>query len=159
MPTLHYQRVLTGIVLFSLVACGNATPAGTSPAAPNTTTADIASSTTLTPESSADSDQRFPDILAAKLKSTGSDTFDLDVTVASPYDTVERYADGWRVLDPDQQMLGEHMLTHDHATEQPFTRTQAGLKIPATVTNITIEGRDKSNGYGGKTVTIPVPRP
>ncbi|GAC1553555.1 MAG: hypothetical protein NVS2B7_29540 [Herpetosiphon sp.] len=97
--------------------------------------------------------------MAAKLTRTGATNFDLSVTVASPYDTPERYADGWRVLGPDRQMLGENTVTHDHASEQPFTRTQGGLVIPAGIQSITVEGRDKSNGYGGKTVTIPVPQP
>lgn len=43
------------------------------------------------------------------------------------------------------------------ADEQPFTRTD-DLQIPASVDEITVEARDLANGYGGKTVTIPVPQ-
>lgn len=53
-------------------------------------------------------------------------------------------------------MLGEHTLTHDHADEQPVTRTQTGLQIPDGVAVITVEGRDAQNGYGGATVEVEV---
>ncbi len=99
--------------------------------------------------------QEYPDILEAELESSG-DAWNVDVTVSSPYDSPERYADGWRVLGQDGDVLGEHELMHDHASEQPFTRTQSGLEIPDGVEEVTVEGRDLENGYGGETVTIPV---
>lgn len=77
--------------------------------------------------------------------------------MSSPYDTPERYADGWRVLAPDGSELGTHTLLHDHAGEQPFTRTQSGVEIPTDVTEVTIEGRDQEYGFGGETVTVTVP--
>ncbi len=80
------------------------------------------------------------------------------VTLSSPYDTPERYADGWRVLAPDGATLGEHQLDHDHASEHPFTRTQTGLRIPVDVDEVIVERRDQANGYGGGTVTVEVPR-
>jgi len=78
------------------------------------------------------------------------------VTISSPYDTPQQYADGWRVLALDDAVLGEHTLLHDHANEQPFTRTQRGVIIPSDVLSVTIEGRDLVNGYGGSTVTVSV---
>lgn len=96
-------------------------------------------------------------MLEAVLTRTSADKFSVEVTISSPYDTPERYADGWRVLDESGKVLGEHELTHDHASEQPFTRTQNDLRIPAGVTKVTVEGRDQRNGYGGKTVTALVP--
>ncbi len=44
------------------------------------------------------------------------------------------------------------------ATEQPFTRTQSGVAIPDGVDEVVVEGRDLCNGYGGGTLTVPVPR-
>ncbi len=98
----------------------------------------------------------FPDILAAQLTRNADGSFDLAVTISSPYDTPQRYADGWRVLAPDGAVLGEHTLLHDHANEQPFTRTQPNVIIPSDVLTVTIEGRDLVNGYGGGTVTVSV---
>jgi uncharacterized lipoprotein YbaY len=101
---------------------------------------------------------RFPDIEQVELTPAGEGAFDVFVTVSSPYDTPEQYADGWRVLAPDGTVLGEHQLLHDHAGEQPFTRVQSGVVIPADVEEVTVEGRDLVNGYGGGTRTVPVPR-
>lgn len=101
---------------------------------------------------------RFPDVIAVELRPAGDEVFDVAVTMSSPYDSPERYADGWRVLDQQGDVLGTHTLLHDHANEQPFTRTQRGLHVPAGVTQVTVEGRDSANGFGGATVTVDVPR-
>lgn len=85
-------------------------------------------------------------------------SWSLDVTLSSQYDSPERYADGWRVLDADGKVLGEHTLGHDHADEQPVTRTQTGLEIPDGVDVITVEGKDTENGFGGATLKVQVPR-
>ena len=100
-------------------------------------------------------DGRFPDVLdvVAELDSS-SGTWAFDVTISSPYDSAERYADGWRVLGPDGTVYGVHTLTHDHAAEQPFTRRQSGVAIPDGVDTVTIEGRDRMNGFGGRSLTI-----
>lgn len=102
--------------------------------------------------------ERHPDVIAVELRPAGDGVFDVAVTLSSPYDTPERYADGWRVLDPQGRVLGVHELLHDHAAEQPFTRTQRGLEIPPHVAQVTVEGRDSVNGFGGATVTADVPR-
>ena len=100
----------------------------------------------------------YPDVLAATLSAQGGDVYALEVTMSSQYDTADRYADGWRVLDADGTEIGTMQLTHDHANEQPFTRTQSGLQVPEGVEEITVEGHDQDNGYGGATVTLSVPR-
>ncbi len=92
----------------------------------------------------------------AEVERTG-ETFSFSVTVSSPYDTPERYADGWRVIGPDGTVYGVHRLAHDHAKEQPFTRTQRGVEIPEGVNEVTVEGRDSEHGYGGNTVTVRLP--
>jgi len=102
-----------------------------------------------------DGSQQYPDVEDVEVEKVDDNTADLSVTVSSPYDTPERYADGWRVLDQDDEVLGEHTLMHDHADEQPFTRTQTGLTIPDGTQELTVEGRDLKNGYGGETVTVP----
>jgi hypothetical protein len=138
----------------ALVGCGSnedAAPDG-APSAAEQATAD----TTLA-DSTGQAAQRFPDILSAELVPGSDGSFDVAVTVSSPYDTPERYADGWRVLAPDGSVLGAHTLLHDHAGEQPFTRTQRGLVVPADVEEVTIEGRDLVHGYGGGTVVVGVP--
>lgn len=120
-----------------------------------TTAPDLTDTADTATGDSAD-DQQYPDIEAAELTSEGDDTFTLAVTVSSPYDSPERYADGWRVLTEDGTVLGEMTLGHDHASEQPFTRTQSGLEIPEGVDVIIVEGRDTDHGYGGGTLSVDV---
>lgn len=101
-----------------------------------------------------DSD-RYPAVLDVEATFDGdSMTWTFAVTMSSPYDTPERYADGWRVVGPDGTVYGVHTLAHDHAAEQPFTRHQSRVAIPDDVTEVTIEGRDLANGFGGPTKTI-----
>lgn len=111
---------------------------------------------TLRPASSEATEQQYPDVLEAALTRDG-DEFMISVTISSPYDTPERYADGWRVMTPDGDVLAEHELAHDHASEQPFTRTRGPFTIPDGVTDVVVEGRDQANGYGGAPVTVAVP--
>ena len=106
-----------------------------------------------------DTGQKFPDVLSAKVTASrgATDLFDFDVTMSSPYDTAERYADAFRVLRPDGRALGERILLHDHADEQPFTRDLHGVRIPPDVRTVVIQGRDKANGWGGKAIEIALP--
>ena len=100
-------------------------------------------------------EQPYPDIVDVVVIPEG-DTFRFDVTVSSPYDTPERYADAWRIVAPDGTELGVRELTHDHAAEQPFTRSLTGVEIPPDVTTVTVEGRDLVNGWGGDTLTVTI---
>ncbi|MGI8633634.1 MAG: hypothetical protein ACR2NA_13975 [Solirubrobacterales bacterium] len=102
-------------------------------------------------------DDRFPTLVEAEATEADEGRYDFDVTISSPYDSPERYADGWRVLDPDGEELGAHELAHDHADEQPFTRTQRGVEIPDDLQFVQIEGHDLENGYGGDRLDVELP--
>ena len=101
--------------------------------------------------------QKYPDVLTAKVQSSGPETFDFDVTVSSPYDTPQRYADAIRVMGQEGTVYGERKLMHDHADEQPFTRDVYGVKIPKGVRVVVVQGRDQQFGYGGKTIEVTLP--
>jgi len=103
------------------------------------------------------SDQMFPDVVDVAVTRSDDGSYTFDVTMSSPYDTPERYADGWRVMNEDGTVYGEMTLGHDHASEQPFTRTQTGVQIPEDVTTVVVEGRDQANGYGGQTKSVDLP--
>lgn len=178
-PTL----VVLVVACLLLVGCGSdatdepagaAEPAATStPAGTDSTTSDAPDSSdapvteetvaeapepgTATAVGTADENSAFPDIIAARATREDAGTWRFDVTVSSPYDTPERYADAWRVLDPSGTELGIRILTHDHASEQPFTRSQGGISIPDDVAMVTIEGRDLANGWGGGTLDVTLP--
>jgi len=101
--------------------------------------------------------QKYPDVLAAKARARGGDTFDFDVTVSSPYDTPRRYADGFRVSGRDGKVFGERKLWHDHAGEQPFTRDLYGVRIPRGIRVVVIQARDQRYGYGGRSIEVALP--
>ncbi len=102
-------------------------------------------------------EQRFPDVVAAKITPLGGDRFDFDVTISSPYDTPKRYADGFRVVGPKGEVYGERKLLHDHADEQPFTRDLHGITIPSGIQLVIVEARDLSYGYGGRRLEVALP--
>jgi hypothetical protein len=103
------------------------------------------------------SEQKHPDVVDVKVQARGNNRFDFDVTLSSPYDTPQRYADAFKVLDAQGKQLGERVLLHDHQTEQPFTRDLHGVVIPPGVKVVTMQGRDQKYGYGGKTMQVTLP--
>lgn len=135
------MRHAVSLALFAVLVGGCSTaPAATPAAAPASDAAAV-------------SDQRFPDIVDVEVTGTAP-TFSFAVTVSSPYDTPERYADAFRVRGEDGTEYGVTELTHDHAGEQPSTRALSGVTLPAGVTSVVVEGRDQANGWGGGTRTV-----
>jgi len=101
--------------------------------------------------------QKYPDVISVKVNARGSDIFNFDVTVSSPYDTPRRYADAIRAMDRDGNVFGVRILVHDHADEQPFERDLYFVKIPAGLRSVLIQARDQKYGYGGSTVEVALP--
>lgn len=89
-----------------------------------------------------------PDVVSAVATQEPGGTWSFSVTISSPYDSPERFADAWRLLDPEGVQLAERVLAHDHADEQPFTRSLSNVTIPAEVDVVTVEARDSRDGYG-----------
>lgn len=98
-------------------------------------------------------------VVDATLTPSGDGTWRIDVTVAHADEGWDHYADAWEVLAPDGTVLGTRTLLHPHETEQPFTRSLAGLELPADVAEVTIRAHDGVHGYGGAELTLAVPRP
>lgn len=105
-----------------------------------------------------DAEELFPDVVGAAARQDGDGTWTVEATLSSPYDSPERYADAWRVIGPDGTVYGTRILTHDHASEQPFTRSQNGIAIPDDVDTVTVEGRDQVSGWGGETFQLELTR-
>lgn len=121
---------------------------------PAETTASTEAETTEAADNATDAVQLFPDVIDATAELAADGTWTISATLSSPYDTPERYADAWQVVGPDGTIYGERFLTHDHAGEQPFTRSQSGIDIPEDVTIVTIQGRDQVSGWGGATFEL-----
>jgi hypothetical protein len=117
-----------------------------------------AAATTTDDGSGEEAEALYPDVIAVTASEAGNGTWNVSATLSSPYDSPERYADAWRVLGPDGTVYGIRELAHDHAGEQPFTRSLSSVEIPDDVDEITIEGRDQVSGWGGATVTITLER-
>lgn len=97
------------------------------------------------------------DILQVDASKSADGSYAFAVTLRHADEGWDHYADGWEILAPDGALLATRTLHHPHVHEQPFTRSLAGVELPAGVTSITIRGHDSVHGYGGKTVTLPVP--
>lgn len=85
-------------------------------------------------------------IIQAKARSQG-DSWYFSVTLKHADTGWDHYADGWRVVTEDGQVLGERTLYHPHVNEQPFTRSLGDVKIPADVKKVYIEAHDKVHGW------------
>ncbi len=144
------------------VGCSAEQRPGSSPtttAATSTTATEPEPATTSTTSDPKEdnSAQEFPDVIDVEVSIESPGVFRFAVTISSPYDTAQRYADAWRIIAPDGSVLGIRELLHDHANEQPFTRSLNGVEIPPDIEEVTVEGRDLVNGWGGMTLTVPVP--
>ncbi|MEK6662492.1 MAG: hypothetical protein AABY73_01375 [Pseudomonadota bacterium] len=117
----------------------------------------LAAGLTSVTAQAAESAQQYPNVVAVKVTPSGSDTFNFDATISSPYDSAQRYADAFRVMGKDGHVYGERKLLHDHADEQPFTRDLYFVKIPHGVRMVVVQARDQKYGYGGKTVEVTLP--
>jgi hypothetical protein len=98
------------------------------------------------------------DVIGVKVKKIGDNTYQFDVTVLHHDEGWEHYADKWKILAPDGQVLGTRTLLHPHVDEQPFTRSLSGVKIPAGITEVTIRAHDSVHEYGGKVMRVTLPQ-
>lgn len=99
---------------------------------------------------------QFPEVLSAKVSGGENGDWRFSVTLSSPYDSPSRYADAWRVLDGQGKQLGIRVLGHDHASEQPFTRSGA-VQVPVGTAAVFLEGRDQKNGWSGQRFEFKMP--
>ena len=69
----------------------------------------------------------------------------------------EHYANLWEVVTLDDRLLGARVLYHPHEDEQPFTRSLAGVVIPAGVRQVKVRARDSVHGYGKQEFLVDIP--
>jgi hypothetical protein len=97
------------------------------------------------------------DVIDVVAMPEGSGAYRFEVTVRSADTGWDKFADLWEVRAPDGTVLGERVLAHPHVEEQPFTRSQSGIEIPAETKSVTVVARDSVAGFCGQAFEVEVP--
>ena len=97
------------------------------------------------------------DVTEVKIEKKAAGTYHVEVTVQHADSGWDHYADKWDVLDEQGTLLATRVLYHPHVDEQPFTRSLPEVSIPDGIAEVTVRAHDSVHGYGGQTVTKPVP--
>ena len=98
------------------------------------------------------------DVVNVEVKPDGAQSFHFSVSVRHNDEGWDHYANKWDVVAPDGTSLATRILHHPHENEQPFTRSLGGIIIPDGITTVTVQAHDSVHGYGGKIITIQLPR-
>ncbi len=98
------------------------------------------------------------DVVGATARQTGGGAWTVSATIRHADAGWDHYADGFDVLGEDGILLGTRPLLHPHETEQPFTRSLTGLRIPDRVQRITVRAHDKVHGHGGAEISLDLER-
>ena len=88
---------------------------------------------------------------------TAPETYRFSVTIRHPDTGWDHYADAWRVLDMNGNELGIRNLVHPHETEQPFTRSLDGVKVPQGARQVQVQARDLPAGWNAGTTVVDLP--
>src|SRR4051812_27259004 len=102
-------------------------------------------------------DKHFPDVVGARLLPIGGGRYDVVVALSSPYDSKDRYADGWRAAPSGGDLLAERRFHGPPAFQQPWTTMIRAVRIPDEVRQVVLEGRDVRYGWGGGAFFLRVP--
>ena len=87
------------------------------------------------------------EILGADFYNTGNNLWTINVSLKHEDTGWGHYADNWRVVDSEGNILGNRILFHPHVDEQPFTRGLNNVRIPESVTVVYVEAHDKVHGW------------
>ena len=93
-------------------------------------------------------------ILASEFHSSGGNRWSVNVTLEHGDTGWEHYADNWRVVDAEGNIIGDRVLYHPHVDEQPFTRGLGSVKVPEGITTVYIEAHDKVHGWTPKRLKV-----
>lgn len=82
-------------------------------------------------------------------------TYRFTVTVRHRDEGWDHYADVWEVYDPEtDEVHGVRELLHPHDTEQPFTRSLSGVRMPDGVRVVAVRAACDVHGFGGREVVV-----
>jgi len=93
-------------------------------------------------------------IVAADFQSSGGNTWSVSVTLKHGDTGWDHYADNWRIVDGEGNIIGDRVLHHPHVDEQPFTRSLGDVKVPEGIVTVYIEAHDKVHGWTRERLTV-----
>jgi hypothetical protein len=92
------------------------------------------------------------DVFDVEVTQTSQGVYNFAVTLASPDEGWDKYADSFEVRSLSGEVLGTRVLAHPHVEEQPFTRSLIGVKT--TETSVVVTASDLVEGFCGKELTF-----
>lgn len=98
------------------------------------------------------------DVMDVTVTGSADGTWTFDVTVSHSDEGWDHYANRWDVVAPDGTVLGTRTLHHPHETEQPFTRSLRGVRVPEGIDSVTIRANDSVHGTGGREFSVGLPK-
>jgi hypothetical protein len=111
-------------------------------------------------EGSFNPDLNFAQIEYVKATESSNGSWRFDVTVRHNDEGWDHYADAWQVVDPQSgKILTVRVLAHPHETEQPFTRSQSGVKVPDGLTRVLVQAKCNVHGFGGSAILVDLSKP
>ncbi len=97
----------------------------------------------------------YAQVTRVEAHETAEGVWRFSVTVRHADTGWDHYADEWQVVDPASgAVLARRVLAHPHVEEQPFTRSQSGIEIPAEVTTVMVRAKCNVHGFGGREVVL-----
>ena len=96
-------------------------------------------------------------VVAAEFVADGA-AWRVQVTLRHPDTGWEHYADAWRIVTPQGQVLATRKLLHPHVDEQPFTRGLSGVAIPPGLQQVYVEGHDNVHGWSDTPLEVDLSR-
>jgi hypothetical protein len=95
--------------------------------------------------------EQCADVVAVSTSVGGDGSLTFSVTVRSDDVGWDGYADRWEVV-ADETVVGERVLSHPHETEQPFTRSQAGIVV--TTDEVVVRAHHSVGGFCGSEIVV-----